>query len=63
MLRKTDPRFTLQAEFAETHIKGDKYVNLVSQCYRVIPSVLGKVGKIKNPWPNVDAHSGVLLKH
>jgi citrate synthase len=21
------------------------------------------VGKTKNPWPNVDAHSGVLLQH
>jgi citrate synthase len=29
----------------------------------VVPGVLGQVGKIKNPWPNVDAHSGVLLNH
>ena len=20
-------------------------------------------GKVKNPWPNVDAHSGLLLRH
>jgi citrate synthase len=25
--------------------------------------VLTKHGKTKNPWPNVDAHSGVLLQH
>lgn len=24
--------------------------------------VLSKTGKVKNPWPNVDAHSGVLLQ-
>ena len=22
-----------------------------------------QTGKVKNPWPNVDAHSGVLLRH
>ena len=22
-----------------------------------------QTGKVKNPWPNVDAHSGVLLQH
>ena len=36
---------------------------LVSDLYEVVPEVLGKIGKIKNPWPNVDAHSGVLLQH
>jgi citrate synthase len=27
-----------------------------------VPKVLGDLGKVKNPWPNVDAHSGVLLQ-
>jgi citrate synthase len=45
------------------HIKGDPLVRLVKKCYRVIPGVLKTFGKIKNPWPNVDAHSGVLLNH
>ena len=31
--------------------------------YDVVPGVLTKHGKTKNPWPNVDAHSGVLLVH
>merc|ERR1711872_506087 len=26
-------------------------------------AVLRKTGKVKNPWPNVDAHSGVLLQY
>jgi hypothetical protein len=33
----------------------------VSKLYDVIPPVLTEHGKTKNPWPNVDAHSGVLL--
>lgn len=29
----------------------------------MVPAVLRGLGKVKNPWPNVDAHSGVLLNH
>jgi len=36
---------------------------LVSQLYKLVPDVLLKAGKAKNPWPNVDAHSGCLLTH
>lgn len=35
---------------------------LVSQLYKIVPNVLLEQGKAKNPWPNVDAHSGVLLQ-
>lgn len=63
VLRKTDPRFTAQQEFANKYIKDDKMVNLANQLYRVVPPILGSVGKIKNPWPNVDAYSGALLYH
>jgi citrate synthase len=31
--------------------------------YNVAPPILEGTGKIKNPWPNVDAHSGALLMH
>ncbi|XP_009975609.1 PREDICTED: citrate synthase, mitochondrial, partial [Tauraco erythrolophus] len=30
---------------------------------RIVPNVLLEQGKAKNPWPNVDAHSGVLLQY
>lgn len=63
VLRKTDPRFTAQEDFANKYIKDDKIVNLVNQLYRVVPPILGASGKIKNPWPNVDAYSGALLYH
>jgi citrate synthase len=36
---------------------------LVSDIYKVVPDILLELGKVKNPWPNVDAHSGVLLTH
>ena len=29
--------------------------------YRIVPGVLKSTGKVKNPYPNVDAHSGALL--
>ena len=29
----------------------------------MVPPILGELGKVKNPWPNVDAHSGVLLQY
>ncbi|KAL0786292.1 hypothetical protein Bca101_002538 [Brassica carinata] len=46
VLRKTDPRYVCQREFALKHLPDDPLFQLV-----------------KNPWPNVDAHSGVLLNH
>lgn len=63
VLRKTDPRFVCELEFAEKFIKNDNLVELVKANYEVIPEELGKTGKISNPWPNVDAGSGALLMH
>lgn len=63
VLRQTDPRFTAQQEFAAKYIKDDNLVNIVNQIYKVVPPILGDIGKIKNPWPNVDAFSGALLYH
>ncbi|KAJ3117328.1 citrate (Si)-synthase [Nowakowskiella sp. JEL0407] len=63
VLRKTDPRYTSQREFALKHLPDDALFQLVSRLYHVIPPVLTEHGKTKNPWPNVDAHSGVLLQY
>lgn len=63
VLRKTDPRFMCELEFAEKFIKNDNLVELVKANYEVIPKELAKTGKISNPWPNVDAGSGALLMH
>jgi citrate synthase len=63
VLRKTDPRYTCQREFALKHLPNDQMFKLVSDVYKVTPDILLEQGKAKNPWPNVDAHSGVLLQH
>ena len=63
VLRKTDPRFTLQLEFAEKNFPEDDLVQLVRTAYTVVPEELAKTGKVANPFPNVDAASGTLLTH
>lgn len=63
VLRKTDPRYTCQREFALKHLPNDPLFQLVSNVYKVVPPILTELGKVKNPWPNVDAHSGVLLQY
>ncbi|HEX7691877.1 MAG TPA: citrate (Si)-synthase, eukaryotic [Sediminibacterium sp.] len=63
VLRKTDPRFSAQMEFGKKHMPDDKLVNTVWKVYETVPPILQALGKVKNPWPNVDAHSGALLVH
>lgn len=63
VLRKTDPRFTAQMEFGKKHMPNDPLVQTVWNIYEAVPPILESLGKIKNPWPNVDAHSGALLVH
>ena len=63
VLRKTDPRFTAQMEFGKKHMPDDKLCQTVWNIYETVPPILESLGKIKNPWPNVDAHSGALLVH
>ena len=52
----------LQREFALKHMPNDELFKLVNTVYEVMPGVLTEHGKTKNPYPNVDSHSGVLLK-
>ena len=63
VLRKTDPRFSAQMEFGKKHMPDDPLVQTVWNVYEAVPPILQSLGKIKNPWPNVDAHSGALLVH
>jgi citrate synthase len=63
VLRQTDPRFTAQMEFGKKHMPNDPLVQTVWNVYEVVPPILNSLGKVKNPWPNVDAHSGALLVH
>ena len=124
VLRKTDPRYSCQREFALKYLPEDELFKIVSNIYeassvffwggmiavvgwlagwvdgvgvfgagwrsadpafllhptltssnpssththhhhqhQVVPDVLTKHGKTKNPYPNVDSHSGVLLHY
>ena len=63
VLRKTDPRYTCQRDFALKHLPDDPLFKIVDTIYAVMPDILTKHGKTKNPYPNVDSHSGVLLWH
>ncbi len=60
VLRKTDPRYQSQREFCLKHLPNDKIFKYVDMLYRVVPDILVEQGKAKNPWPNVDAQSGVI---
>jgi citrate synthase len=63
VLRRTDPRFLAQMEFCKIHLPDDPMFQLVQMIYKVAPGVLREHGKAKNPWPNVDAQSGVVQWH
>ncbi len=62
VLRKTDPRYMSQREFClkTPGLKDDALFKVVSMIFEVAPGVLTEQGKAKNPWPNVDAQSGVI---
>jgi len=63
VLRVTDPRYIIQREFAMKYLSESQLFKIVDLLYQVAPAILSdwKGGKIANPWPNVDAHSGCLL--
>jgi citrate synthase len=63
VLRKTDPRYMAQREFAQKHMPEDSLFKVISNIFEVVPGILEATGKVKNPYPNVDAHSGQLLMH
>lgn len=63
VLRKTDPRYTIQRNFAKEYLKDDPLFKYTDILYKVVPPILKEQGKAKNPWPNVDAQSGVIQWH
>jgi citrate synthase len=60
VLRKTDPRYMAQREFCLKNLPAYPLFKVVSMIFKVAPGVLTEHGKAKNPWPNVDAQSGVI---
>jgi len=60
VLRKTDPRYMSQREFCLKVLPDYPLFKVINAIYQVAPDVLMEHGKAKNPWPNVDAQSGVI---
>lgn len=60
VLRKTDPRYMAQREFCLKHLPDYPLFKYVDLLFNVVPPILLEQGKAKNPWPNVDAQSGVI---
>lgn len=63
VLRRTDPRFTALYDFGKKYMPDDELFRLVELVYQNLPDVLRSTGKIKNPWPNVDAITGAMQYH
>ncbi len=60
VLRKTDPRYSELRDWCLKHLPDDPIFRYVDMLYQVVPPILEEQGKAKNPWPNVDAQSGVV---
>ena len=63
VLRCIDPRFTAQRIFAEENFPDDPLFQTAMTVFSVVPNILIKEGKVKNPWPNVDALNGTMQQH
>jgi len=63
VLRATDPRYVAQQRFAQDRLPDDENYKIVQMLYDIVPKILTEQGKAKNPWPNVDAHTGCLFMH
>lgn len=63
VLRRPDPRYMAQKKFAEEYLSESDLIQVVWKLFDVVPPILDSLGKVKNPWPNVDAHSGAILYH
>lgn len=51
VLRKTDPRYVSQREFAQRKLPDDPMFKLVSQVYKIAPAVLTEHGKVRETAP------------
>lgn len=62
-LRGPDPRFEVLRELGDVLCPEDPMFRIVKILARTVPPILKRQGKVRMPYPNVDAISGVLLHH
>ncbi|MCS6956217.1 MAG: citrate (Si)-synthase [Candidatus Calescibacterium sp.] len=63
VLRVTDPRYTAFSNFVDVKKLDSNVIRMVKLLYEVVPDILKSTGKVKDPYPNVDGHSGAVLYH
>ncbi|MEO0231554.1 MAG: citrate (Si)-synthase [candidate division WOR-3 bacterium] len=63
VLRVVDPRYIAFRDFALKYMPDDPIFKIVDLVYKVVPDILKATGKVADPYPNVDAHSGCVLYH
>jgi len=63
VLRGADPRFVAMMDFGREHFVGDAVFDTTLRMGEVVPEVLKKHGKAKNPYPNVDFGMGAVWHH
>lgn len=63
VLRDKDPRFTAMYDFGKKNWPGEMTFQVVEKLSKIVPPLLIEQGKAKNPYPNIDAISGVMLYH
>lgn len=61
VLRKTDPRYTAQREFALRHLPNDPLFKLVAQIYKIVPNILLEAGKAKSEFTEISDKAGIVL--
>jgi citrate synthase len=63
VLKVTDPRYLALRDFVEKYKLDSDVFRLIKLLYKVVPEVLSARGKVRDPYPNVDGHSGAMLYH
>jgi citrate synthase len=63
VLRAQDPRYLAILAFGEKNTPRNPLFKTVVTASRTVPDILMEGGKVKNPWPNVDAINGALFHH
>ncbi|MCB0316269.1 MAG: citrate (Si)-synthase, partial [Calditrichaeota bacterium] len=63
VLRSDDPRYRALYDFGKRVCPENPVFRIVELLGEVVPPLLKKQGKAKNPYPNIDGISGALLYH
>ncbi len=63
VLRGPDPRFLALHQFGRNHFPDDPLFQVADRLSRVVPPLLKQLKNISNPYPNIDAISGITLYH